>query len=192
MIQPKQIITFFVVVVLSSKNVPPSVTACLLTVMCNPRCVPYVTYRTTMLYHVYLQHSCYHIVLLIYTALLSTHIEIQANMTIRVQGFFYKFCIKLCSKSSFWHSLRSKLKGWSWPSVKLDCIASSSFLTKWLEMGAFVSCEHPLTISCWSGQGRPWYCSCPLDLLLLDNKLRIFNHLKHTCTFWHFLFFLHH
>jgi hypothetical protein len=42
-----------------------------------------------MLYHVYLLHSSYNIVLLIYTALLSTHIEIQANMTIRVQVFFF-------------------------------------------------------------------------------------------------------
>ena len=92
LMQPKKIITVFFLVFFSCfifKRCPPSVTAFLLTVMCNPRCVPYVTYRTTVLYHVYLQHSSYNIVLLIYTALLSTHIEIQANMTIRVQGCFF-------------------------------------------------------------------------------------------------------
>jgi hypothetical protein len=75
--------------------------AFLLTVMCNPRCVPYVTYRTTVLYHVYLQHSSYNIVLLIYTALLSTHIEIQANMTIRVQGCFFLQILHKTHKSGF-------------------------------------------------------------------------------------------
>lgn len=87
---PKKLKTFFFFFsCFIFKRCPPSVTDFLLTVMCNPRCVPYVTYRTTMLYHVYLLHSSYNIVLLIYTALLSTHIEIQANMTIRVQVFFF-------------------------------------------------------------------------------------------------------